>query len=136
MKKFLNVVASLLLLFNGIGALYGGLNFITHPDGSSMQMSTDLLKNSPFQNYFIPGIILFLANGVLSLGVLIALALKYRHSAFLVMVQGTILTGWILIQVILIQTVIVLHFIMGVVGVVLFVVGWALLKTNFERLKL
>lgn len=135
MKALLISIASALLLFNGIGALYGGWNFINEPDGSSMKMSTDWLKNSPFDNYLIPGIILFVVNGIFSLSILIALWLKYRHFALLIMMQGVILTGWILIQVLLIQTIIPLHFIMGAVGIALFIVGWALLKTNQTELK-
>jgi hypothetical protein len=41
MKAFLIVVSILLLLLNGIGALYRGYHFISHPDGSSVQITTD-----------------------------------------------------------------------------------------------
>jgi len=72
-RSIFTLFASALLLFNGFGAIYGGWNFMVHPDGSSMQMSLDSLKHTPFHSYLIPGIILFVVNGLLSLGVLLAL---------------------------------------------------------------
>lgn len=135
MKIFLIIIASALLLINGIGALYGGLNFIVSPDGSRMQMSTDLLRNSPFHSYLIPGAILIVVNGLFSLGTLIAVWLKYRHSAWLIMAQGVLLSGWIIVQVVMIQTVVALHFIMGFIGIALFLTGWALLKIIRPQLK-
>lgn len=128
MKTFLTITASLLLIFNGIGALYGGLNLIIHPDGSSMQMSLDFLKHTPFQNYLIPGIILFIANGLFSFIVLTAVIFKHLYAPFLVLAQGAILTGWIIIQIVLIQTIHSFHIIMGSAGIALIVVGWLLKK--------
>ena len=128
MKTFLTITASLLLIFNGIGALHGGWNFITHPDGSSMQMSLDFLKHTPFQNYLIPGIVLFIANGLFSFIVLTVLIFRLWYASWLVLAQGIVLTGWIGIQIILIQTIHSLHIIMGSVGIVLIVIGWLLKK--------
>jgi len=128
MKTFLTIAASLLLIFNGVGALYGGLNLITHPDGSSMQMSMDFLKHTPFQNYLIPGIILFIVNGLFSFIFLTALIFRLWYAAWLVLAQGIILSGWICIQIVLIQTIHLLHIIMGSVGIALIVVGWLLKK--------
>ncbi len=42
MKTLLIVVSILLLLLNGIGALYGGYHLITHPDGSSFYRSQQI----------------------------------------------------------------------------------------------
>ncbi len=135
MKLILKIAASVLLLFNGIGAIYGGLSFMIHPDGSGLQMSLDFLKHTPFHNYFVPGIILFTANGLFSVFVLLSLLLKWRNSAWLVMFQGSILTGWIVIQVILIQTVVSFHYIMGSIGIVLLVIGRYLVVKNDDSVK-
>lgn len=130
MKIFLKFITSLFLLFNGIGAIYGGVNLILHPDGSSIQLSPDWLKHTPFHDYLIPGIILFIANGVFSILVFISLLLNYRNYVWLVIAQGSILTGWIIIQVILIQTVYFLHFILGGVGIALITLGWIQKQLN------
>lgn len=124
MKIFLKILTSLLLLFNGIGAIYGGGNLILYPDGSSIQLSLNWLKHSPFHDYFIPGIILFIANGLFSIFVLISLLFNRRNSSLLVIAQGAILVGWIIIQIILIQTTYFLHGILGGVGIALIILGW------------
>ncbi len=124
MKIFLQIVASLLLIFNGLGALYGGWNLMIHPDGSSIQLSLDWLKHTPFHNYLIPGIILFIANGLFSLGSLLILSLRIQHASYFVMGQGVILSGWIFIQILLIQVIHPLHIICGLNGIALIFVGW------------
>jgi hypothetical protein len=60
-------ILSVLILFLGIAALISGPMLFLSPDGSFMQMSTDVLKGSPFPDYLIPGIILFLFMGVFPL---------------------------------------------------------------------
>jgi len=128
MKKGLSIIVSLLLLFNGSGALYGGWHLITHPDGSSIQLSMHWLEHTPFKDYLIPGIILFISNGLSSCFVLIALLLKVNKVPWFVMGQGAILTGWILIQMLLIQTVHSLHLILGGAGIGLILAGLLLRK--------
>ena len=124
MKKFLNILTSILLLFNAAGALYGGWNLMLYPDGTSIQLSIDWLKHAPFVDYRIPGFILFTTNGMFSAFVFMALILNLKKYAWLVMAQGTILIGWILIQILLIQTLFFLHFICLFVGIVLIIAGW------------
>jgi hypothetical protein len=128
MKTFLNISASILLLFNGIGALYGGWNLMLYPDGSSIQLSMDWLRHTPFVDYRIPGFILFTANGLFSAFAFITLLLELKQYPWLVIAQGAILTGWILIQILLIQTIYFLHFICISVGIVLIVAGWMLVR--------
>jgi hypothetical protein len=124
--RFLKILASLLLLLNGIGALYGGMNLIMNPDGSSINLPLDLLDDSPFINYFIPGIILFTTIGLFSLFICVALLLKLRNYSRFIMAQGAILVGWILIQIILIHNINSLQIIFGILGVVLLGLGWML----------
>ncbi|MBN1537304.1 MAG: hypothetical protein JW908_11275 [Anaerolineales bacterium] len=58
------IILIVLLIFLGIGAVGGGLGFMLAPDGSFMGMPLENLKRTPFSNYFIPGVVLFLCNGV------------------------------------------------------------------------
>ena len=130
MKKLsrANLTAAFLLLLNGVGALYGGWNLIAHPDGSSIQLSMHWLEHTPFQTYLIPGIILFIINGVFSFVALIALFLKWKAYPYLILAQGILLSGWILIQIIMIQTIYFLHFVMGATGLWLIVIGVITIK--------
>ena len=123
MKRSLNIIIGTLLLFNGIAACYGGLNLMLHPDGSTMHITTKWLQTTPFNDYFIPGTILFIANGICSLLVFIALIIKKPNYAGFAMIQGVILTGWILIQIVMLQFVEPLHLFMVGVGVVLIIAG-------------
>lgn len=116
-------IASLLLLFNGIGAIYGGWNLMLHPDGSSLGITTEWLQHSPFDNFLIPGIVLFVVNGLLSLFVLMAVILNYRFSANLILAQGILLSGWILIQIMMLRIVNFLHVTLGSVGILLIIIG-------------
>jgi hypothetical protein len=133
MSAFLKISTSLLLLIDGLGAIYGGSNLIVHPDGSSIQLSLDLLKHTPFQNYLIPGIILLVANGLFSVFAFTALVLRIPNYARLIMIQGALLTGWILTQMVLIQTVYFLHFILGSIGMALIITGFLLNKINSNQ---
>ncbi|MGB4969379.1 MAG: hypothetical protein WBO31_07600 [Saprospiraceae bacterium] len=126
MNRFLKIFAALLLLFNGTGAIYGGWNLMLHPDGSSIQLSMEWLKYSNFEDYFIPGLVLFIANGVFSLLAFMVLVLNLKNFHWLIILQGVILCGWIFIQILLIQTVYFLHYIMGGVGIFLIGIGYLL----------
>jgi hypothetical protein len=103
MKTVVKIAALLLLVVNGTGALYGGLHMIADPSGAGLQMPLSFLEHSPFQSYLIPGIILFIVNGILSFAAIAALILKARNYAWFIIIQGVILTGWITVQVILLR---------------------------------
>jgi len=130
MKNTARTLAILLLLFNGVSACFGGWMLISKPDGSGLDMSLIWLEHSPFSNYLIPGIILFVANGLLSLGIALFVITKSTHSIRLIVLQGAILTGWIVVQMIMLQTVNYLHIVFGSAGVLLIVSGLMLSKRN------
>ncbi|MDB5205473.1 MAG: hypothetical protein JWR72_548 [Flavisolibacter sp.] len=50
-----------------VNALAAGYCFMVEPSGEGLGIKTDHLKHSPFTSFFIPGIVLFIANGVLSI---------------------------------------------------------------------
>jgi len=54
-----------LLGFLSLGAFYGGIIFIISPDGSYFGMPVDMIQNSPFIDFLIPGIILLITFGIL-----------------------------------------------------------------------
>lgn len=103
MKLTVRIIVIILLLFNGIGAFFGGYNLISDPTGGSLQMPLSFLEESPFTSYLIPGIVLFLVNGVFSFVALYALWKMYPKAYLLVMIQGVLLSGWIVVQMILLQ---------------------------------
>jgi len=131
MYKINKIASIILLLFNLIGAFYGGINLIINPNGSSIQLSLDLLKHTPFNDYLIPGVILLSANGLFCAFVLLKVLKNSRTYGRLIIAQGIILTGWIIIQILLIRTIFALHFILGGVGIFLIILGW--FQNNFQK---
>jgi hypothetical protein len=53
-----------LLLFLGVGAIFGGGVLIISPSGKLFGMPLSLLDNSPFADFLFPGIILFVLLGI------------------------------------------------------------------------
>src|ERR1700756_2961706 len=90
MKLFVKIVITALLLFEGAGAVYGGLNLVIHPDGSSLGLSVALLRYALFPNFLIPGIILLGLNGVFSLFVFTCILISRRNYPLLVVIQGAL----------------------------------------------
>jgi hypothetical protein len=135
MKTAVKIIAALLLLFNGTGAIYGGWNLMMHTDGSSIQLSPGWLEHTPFDTYLVPGIVLFITNGLFSLFVFAAMLLSSPKFPLLIIAQGIILTGWIVIQMFMIQTVYFLHYILGSVGLLLVTCGLMLNRTNVNKSK-
>lgn len=126
LKKF----TLLVLLLNGFSAVYGGLSLILDPTGSSLGMSTELLQVGPFKDFLIPGLFLFNVIGQFSLLIAIMLIFNARYSAHLVTLEGSILLGWLLIQIIMIQTFSMMQLIMGIIGMLLVVLGLLLIKPS------
>ena len=62
-----------LLIFLGIGGMYGGAMLIADPSGVKIQFPPGTIERLPFPNYFIPGVILLL--GMAGLPLLTAFAL-------------------------------------------------------------
>ena len=104
------------------------------PTGKLMHMSTYPLMTSPFLDYFYPGLILFFANGVLPLTAAIARWKQTSYSNHLVILQGLVLLGWIVIQVSILQIFNPLHLTMVLIGVTLTVLGGvALMKKDLAE---
>lgn len=132
MKQLLKNCTLILLLFNAAGAIYGGYHLMLHPNGESLGLPLTLLRYSGFDNYCIPGIILFIVNGLYGLFVVVAVFFNIKNSSFWVIIQGCMLTGWIIVQLILIQTFSPFHAILGGVGIVLILLGYIQMKNNQE----
>ena len=123
--KILRIAATILLIFLGISALFGGGAFIVDPSGSLIQMPLSHLEHSPFKNFLIPGLILFLFNGVSGIVIAILAIRKYR---FYTELQGIVQDVWIVVQLIMIRSVSFLHYICFTVGTLLIITGVILRK--------
>ncbi|MGI5858365.1 MAG: hypothetical protein ACOX8P_03460 [Tepidanaerobacteraceae bacterium] len=107
--------------FVGLGAISGGLAAILNPQ-EPLGVSTDLLSNSPFNNYLIPGIILFTIIGLGNIISAVTIYFKSRFQGYISSIFSWALVIWITVQCMMINTIHFLHilyFFIGVIEVVL-----------------
>lgn len=104
-------------IFVGIGAIFGGMMAILYPEGPA-GMSVDVLKNSPFKDYLIPGIILFTVIGLGNLISALTLHLKSRFQAYISSIFGWALVIWIIVQCIMLNSIVHLHIIYFIIGLI------------------
>lgn len=67
MKQTLRIFAIILLFILAVSAFLGSWGLIVDPSGKAIQIPIEMLNGTLFNDYLIPGIILFFAIGVLSL---------------------------------------------------------------------
>lgn len=130
MKTTVQSLAIALLLFNGLTACFGGWLLMTRPDGSGLGMTVDILQYSPFSSFLIPGIVLFVVNGLFSFAVAWLALRHHPHMIKLIILQGGILVGWIIIQMIMLREINYLHIIYGGAGMLLVACGFMLFKKD------
>ena len=101
MNEKLRIFSLVLLFLLGSSAIGGGWMFIHEPSGFSMELPIELLKQTPFDNYLIPGVILLVAFGFLSITVALLSVRMVTNYELLIIFQGCILLTWLTIELIL-----------------------------------
>ena len=119
----------ILHVFVGLGAMGGGMMAILNPQGPG-GMPIDSLKNSPFSNFLIPGIILFTIIGLGNIFSAITILFKSRVQGYISSVFGWALVIWIIVQCIMLNIVIYLHVIFFIIGLVEAILSMIILFEN------
>jgi hypothetical protein len=123
-RPWLDWLLILSQLFLGINAAAAGAAFMIAPDGHLIGMPLSNLKESPFTDFLIPGILLFTFVGVFPLAVAYGLwrrpdwhwpdiinPFKGSHWSWAGSLGASvILIIWITVQVLLLQSVSLLHY--------------------------
>ncbi|WP_185806804.1 hypothetical protein [Bacillus sp. HMF5848] len=135
-KPYSFYVLIILQFLLGVGAVFGGVFLILDPSGEMLKMPIEMLETSPFNSFFIPGMILLLSLGVYPLIITVALITKWEfnfmkklalfkdkhwawnHSLYI----GFATIIWITTQIYMIQDVHVIHIVY---------IGWGLLIQIF-----
>ena len=112
-----------LLAFIGVSACLGGGLLIADPSGRYLALPTSLLSASPFNDYLIPGIVLFVLLGGGSFLTLAAVIRNVPGAPFLMVADGVCITTWIIVQIGMIETVLPQQMIIGFIGLLLVVLG-------------
>ena len=111
-SPFVARILIFLLVFIGVGALISGPMLFLAPDGHLMKLSVDMLQGTPFTNFLIPGLVLFLFVGIfpilVSYGLLrqpswqwaeaINVCKKYHWSWTAAWAAGVIMLIWIIVE--------------------------------------
>jgi len=116
----MKLVRGLLLglhIFVGVGAVVGGLGAIINPQGP-LGISVEILKNSPFSNFLIPGIILFTVIGLGNLTSAIMFLVKSKLQGYISSVFSWGLVIWIVVQCIMLNSVNFLHILFFTIGLI------------------
>ena len=98
-SRFVVYFLGALQVFIGLTAIVGGLWLVFDPSGAQMNIPLEWLSNSPFTNYFVPGLILLLVNGVGNFFAGIFTFLRIKYAGDMAIAFGTFLVLFILIEV-------------------------------------
>jgi hypothetical protein len=130
MRKTLHFVLGVVFAFVALGALPAGFLMILKPDGSALGITTDMLGTSPFANYLIPGLFLFIVNGLVNL---LASVLSFKQHAlagWLGIALGSALVIWIIIQMLSITMSSFMQPMFLIIGIAEIVMGIIITRTN------
>ena len=86
----------------GIGAFGGGLALMLGPHGEILPLPVSLLKGSPFDSYFGPGLILFTVLGVGPIAVALLTWRRHRWTPLLSVGVGLALLIWMAVEIVII----------------------------------
>jgi hypothetical protein len=95
-REIVLVVLEVILV---IGAGAGGIALMARPE-SGLGMGVNSLSKSPFSNFLIPGIVLFVANSLLPLAVVVVVLMRVRWSHLGHVAVGAALLIWIVVEMI------------------------------------
>jgi hypothetical protein len=117
--------------FIGVGAVAGGLLLVVDPSGAMLGTPIELLDRTPFTTFLVPGIVLFVVNGLGSMVGSVASFIRHRCAGELAMALGVFLIMWIAVQVYWMAPhwLHALYFGLGILEVAL---GWSVWKSLRE----
>jgi hypothetical protein len=131
MKRTVYFAEGVLQSLIGVGAVICGALLIIGPDGRYLQMPIDMLSKSPFRNFLIPGLILFLVNGVGNVVSAILCFKMHRIAGFGGMFFGFGLIIWLFVQINMIGGGSWLQYLYFVLGILELLLG--IVMREFER---
>jgi hypothetical protein len=120
-NRFLAYSLGAIQAFIGLTAIAGGFRLVSNPSGT-LDIPLEWLSNSPFTNYFIPGLVLLIIIGFGNVLAGMVTFLRKRYTGSLAVVLGTFLILYMTIEVWFIDLrnfLQPLYFILGVIELIL-----------------
>jgi hypothetical protein len=121
--KSARILAIAALAFLGLTAIAGSVPMLMHPEGSANFLPPALLDHSPFHSFLIPGILLLIANGLLSLLILVLVIRRRWHFGWFTAGQGVVLAIWLAVQMVMLRVFSWLHLLYCAVALLMIVTG-------------
>lgn len=122
MKTLLLILVS----FVAVTAIPSGLLLVISPGGDIIHLPLSLLNSTPFKSFLLPGIILTFIVGGVNLLAAISLIRGSVNRYNGALAGGIIISGWIVVQVILINAVHWLHFLYFGIGIIIILLAYQL----------
>ncbi|SFR38863.1 hypothetical protein [Halorubrum sodomense] len=90
------LIAALVQL--SVRALVGGAALIAAPSGRIVGLSTDALARTPFDDYLVPGVVLFVVFGLVSAAVCYGVYAGRKGAPAAAAAVGLALLGWLAVE--------------------------------------
>ena len=119
----------ILLVFLSLSGLFGIL-FLIDPSGELVEMPLSLLDKLPIDTFFLPGLFLLIVYGIGSSIITYGLLRQLFWAPVAGLLLGLVLIGWIIGQIILWGTPVMLQYIYLTVGVAIFLLSFSFLQTR------
>jgi len=100
MKTTLIILSSIV----GFLATIIGFMMMAVPDGNMINVNVSILKSTSFQDFRVPGVILFLTVGLSNLLAVFYLFVNHKSKFNWSVIGGVLLIAWVITQFILIET--------------------------------
>jgi hypothetical protein len=122
--NLINKILGILLIFVAANAFAGGYYGLLGAKGIPIEW----LRNSPFNNYFIPSVILIVIIGSSSLFAGIAVLMKFRTGDLIAYTAGGILMVWLAVELFIIGYVSWMQPATAIVGILILSLAWLMQK--------
>ena len=126
MKRTIHIVEGILQILVGVGAVISGVMLVIAPDGRFLQVPLEMLENSPFRNFLVPGLVLLLVNGVGNIISALLCLRMHKLAGFAGMFFGFGLIIWLFVQVSMIGGGHWLQYLYFALGIVVLLLGIAI----------
>jgi len=128
-RGVIRYVLGILLAFVALNAFFGGYYGMAGAKG----VPTEWLAGSPFRDYFIPGLILFVVVGGSFLIATIAVFARFRIARLATFSAGVIVFGWLAVQIVIIGYVSWMQPATAIAGLFVLILAWLLPKPDKEE---
>lgn len=129
MKKLFYILGGI-QAFVALGAIPAGLGYLADTSGKAMEVSADMLANSPLKSFLLPGLFLLIVHGFGNVAAAVISFRKMRIAGYAGIILGSILCLWIAIQVYWISLSSFMQPLFFGLGLIECFVSWKIIKLN------